>query len=310
MTLLRTLARRWKARDMLAIGVVNNMPTAAIQSTERHFRDVLNLAAGAIEIDIRWFRLAGARPANYRRLEELWECELDGLIVTGSEPRAALLPDEPFWQPLTKTIEWAAHHTSSVIWSCLAAHAAVLYLDGVERRRHEEKIFGIFESVRMADHPILANTQPIWRVPHSRWNDLAESDLSAKGYTVLAKSQEAGIDLFVKQVQRSLFLFIQTHPEYDVGTLMREYRRDITRYHGGEQDTYPKVPRNYFNNRTAAELELLSDIDADERRARGLAVLEQAELPDGWQSTAVQLYGNWLSHLAMASRQNAAEAAL
>jgi homoserine O-succinyltransferase len=305
---LRTSTKRWKACDMLTIGLINNMPTAAIQSTERHFRDVLYLAARGTEIDIQWFRLAGARPANYRRLEDLWDSSLDGLIVTGSEPRAVLLRDEPFWQPLTQTIEWAAQHTPSVIWSCLAAHAAVLYLDGIERRRHQEKIFGIFESVRMADHPILANTQLIWRVPHSRWNDLAEDDLSASGYTVLAKSNEAGIDLFVKQVKRSLFLFIQTHPEYDVGTLMREYRRDITRFHGGEHDTYPKVPRNYFNDRTAAELELISDIDADERRARGLEVLEQAELPDGWESTAVQLYSNWLSYLATASHEKVPQA--
>jgi homoserine O-succinyltransferase/O-acetyltransferase len=294
---------------MVTIGLVNNMPAAAIQSTERHFREVLCLAAGNLKIDIRWFRLAGARPASYERLEDLWDSDLDGLIVTGSEPRAALLPDEPLWQPLTKTIEWAAQHTSSVIWSCLAAHAAVLYLDGVERRRHHEKIFGIFESVRMTEHPILANTQSIWRVPHSRWNDLAECDLTASGYTVLAKSDEAGIDLFVKQVKRSLFIFIQTHPEYDVGTLMREYRRDITRFHGGEQDTYPRVPRNYFNSQTAAELELISDIDADERRARGLAALERAELPDGWESTAVQLYSNWLSYLAEGNHQNVTQVA-
>ena len=161
----------------------------------------------------------------------------------------------------------------------------------------------------MTEHPILANTQSIWRVPHSRWNDLAECDLTASGYTVLAKSDEAGIDLFVKQVKRSLFIFIQTHPEYDVGTLMREYRRDITRFHGGEQDTYPRVPRNYFNSQTAAELELISDIDADERRARGLAALERAELPDGWESTAVQLYSNWLSYLAEGNHQNVTQVA-
>jgi homoserine O-succinyltransferase len=92
------------------------------------------------------------------------------------------------------------------------------------------------------------------RVPRSQWNDLAESDLSANGYTVLAKSNEPGVDLFLKQVMRSMFVFIQTHPEYDVGTLLRRYRRDITRFLRGEQDTYPKVPQNYFNSRTAAEL--------------------------------------------------------
>jgi homoserine O-succinyltransferase/O-acetyltransferase len=285
---------------MITIGLVNNMPTAAVAATERHFGDILNLAAGNERINIRWFRLAGARPTNYEQLEDLWESDIDGLIVTGAEPRAASLQDEPFWQSLTKTIEWAAQHTSSAIWSCLAAHAAVLYLDGVERRRHQEKIFGIFESTKTSDHPILEGTQLAWRLPHSRWNDLSEIDLAAKGYKVLAKSKDAGVDLFIKQVKESLFVFIQTHPEYDVGMLMREYRRDVARFQRGLQDFYPNVPRNYFNEQTAAELDRARnsrDVGPGESE---LTILEQAALPDGWKSTAVQLYRNWLSHLMMA----------
>ena len=202
---------------MLTIGVVNNMPPAAIPSTERHFRDLLAGACGTMAFRIRWFRLAGARPSNYERLEDLWGSDVDGLIVTGAEPRAPSLSDEPLWEALTKTVEWAGWHTSSTIWSCLGAHAAVRYLDGVERRPRREKIFGIFNSVKVVEHPMLAGMQPVWRVPHSRWNDLSEYDLVARGYEVSAKSLDAGVDLFVKQFGRSLFLFIQTHPEYDVG---------------------------------------------------------------------------------------------
>ena len=286
---------------MLTIGVVNNMPPAAIASTERQFCDILTVAAREdIPFQIRWFRLAGARPAHYGRLNDLRDSELDGLIVTGAEPRAASLPDEPIWQPLTKVADWAAQNTSSVIWSCLAAHAAVLYLDGVERRTHQEKIFGIFNSVKVAEHAILADTQDVWRVPHSRWNDLPESDLSTRGYKVLAKSEDAGVDLFIKQFKRSLFVFIQTHPEYDVSTLLREYRRDVTRFHNDGQNSYPKLPRNYFDSRVAAELEAINGDSPDERKTRGLEILERAELPDGWNPIAVQLYRNWLVHLKQA----------
>jgi homoserine O-succinyltransferase len=284
---------------MLTIGIVNNMPTAAVHSTERHFNAILAAAAEDEDLQVRWFRFAGARPPNYERIEALWTSDLDGLIVTGAEPRAASLPDEPIWQPLTRTIEWAARRTSSVIWSCLAAHAAVLYLDGVERRPKHEKIFGVFESIKVADHPLVASTERAWRVPHSRWNDLQESDLTANGYAILAKSIEAGVDLFVKQRGESLFLFIQTHPEYDVGTLMREYRRDITRFFAGGQAVCPRPPHNYFDTVTAAALEAMERDDADERRVEGLALLERATLPNGWEAAAVQLYRNWLLYLVM-----------
>ena len=85
---------------------------------------------------------------NYEDLSELWASRLDGLIVTGTEPRAAALTDEPYWRTLTKLIDWAEDHTISTVWSCLAAHAAVLHLDGIERRRLPRKLSG---SVRLRE---------------------------------------------------------------------------------------------------------------------------------------------------------------
>jgi homoserine O-succinyltransferase/O-acetyltransferase len=294
---------------MLTIGIVNNMPPAAIPTTERHFRDLLAAACQNTQFQIRWFRFTGARPANYERLQDLWDSDLDGLIVTGAEPGAASLPDEPLWDPLTRTIEWAGRHTSSTIWSCLGAHAAVLYLDGVERRPRSEKIFGIFDSVKVVDHPILAGTQSVWRVPHSRRNDLSEHDLKTHGYKVLAKSQDAGVDLFVKQFKRSLFLFIQTHPEYDVGTLLREYRRDLARFNSAEQRDLPKIPRNYFDEGVIAELESIKASAPCEQKAGGLSILDRAKPPDGWKPFAAQLYRNWISHLLSARNKQPDERA-
>jgi homoserine O-succinyltransferase len=281
---------------MLRIGVVNNMPPAAIRSTERQFGDILTAAArDDVPFQLEWYRLAGVRPEHYRRSEELWDGEFDGLIVTGAEPKAEFLPDEPYWRPLTRTIEWAERHTTSVIWSCLAAHAAVLHLDGVTRRPRGEKIFGVFDSVKSSEHTILANTAPVWRVPHSRWNDLSEAELEAHGYTVLARSDGAGADIFVKQFDRSLFVFIQSHPEYDAVSLMREYHRDVARFRAGLRDRYPNVPRNYFDSRTAAELEALRDDPEDQETCQVL--LDKVEPEHSWRPLTVQLYRNWLGYL-------------
>jgi homoserine O-succinyltransferase/O-acetyltransferase len=282
---------------MLTIGLVNNMPPAAIRSTERQFGDILGVAAEGIRFRIKWFRLVGARPANYGGLEDLWKSDLDGLIVTGAEPRAASLPEEPLWQPLTQVVDWAAQHTVSVIWSCLAAHAAVLYLDGIERSRRQQKIFGIFNSAKIGDHTILAKMQAAWRVPHSRWNDLQEGDLAARGYSVLATSADAGVDLFIKHVKESLFVFLQTHPEYDVGALMREYRRDVARFHTGQWDSRPTIPSNYFDAGVVAELRKLIREPISHQHTGELDILDRAKMPDGWNPMATQLYRNWLCYL-------------
>src|ERR1700750_2662255 len=114
---------------MLTIGLVNNMPPAAIESTERQFREVLNAAAMDMPITVRWFRFGGLRPANNHPLQALWDSRLEGLIITGAEPKAATLPEEPVWPLLTRLVNWAADNTVSTIFSCLAAHVAVQYLD-------------------------------------------------------------------------------------------------------------------------------------------------------------------------------------
>ena len=113
------------------------------------------------------------------------------------------------------------------------------------------KRFGLFEFVQTGDDPMLDGIRSPMRVPHSRWNDLAESDLRAHGYEVLTRSGEAGVDIFAKQ-WNSLFVFLQGHPEYDADTLFREYRRDMTRYLRGERDDLPGLPVALLRSREAS----------------------------------------------------------
>ena len=285
---------------MLTIGLVNNMSVAAIEPTERQFREVLHEAARDA-VQLRWFRLGSGRPAHYEPIEALWGSRVDGLIVTGSEPKAPTIPDEPIYPLLVRTIDWAAENTVSTVFSCLAAHAAVQYLDNVERCPHAEKIFGVFESIKVTEHALLADTPDSWRVPHSRWNDLPEAALRDAGYTVLTKSNEAGVDLFVKPVKQSLFFFIQTHPEYFPKTLLREWWRDITRYHSGQQSQYPAIPKNCLPPAQAALLTVGPDHRlTDAERVASVRLIDEAEVSAHWKPIAVQLYRNWLNHLALA----------
>ena len=69
----------------------------------------------------------------------------DVLIVTGAEPRAADLADEPYWSELKQLIEWTrSGGVSAVLYSCLAAHAAVRIADGGRRRPLPSKLCGVF----------------------------------------------------------------------------------------------------------------------------------------------------------------------
>ena len=290
----------------LVIGLVNNMPDAALQTTELQFSELL-CAASHNSVRLKCFSLPELPRSDvgralvsehYEDIGALWTSHLDGLIVTGTEPRAPALVDEPYWPSLTKLVDWVDDHAIPTIWSCLAAHAAVLHLDGIKRRPFREKLSGVFECTKAADHAIVAGTPSSWQVPHSRFNEVPEDALASSGYCILSRLHGAGADVFVKQ-KRSLFLFVQGHLEYDSRALFREYRRDIKRFLSGERDSYPEMPYGYFNEDAAAALIAFRRMALESRSVDLLfqfpALMAQRTLSHTWREPAVRIYSNWLS---------------
>jgi len=295
--------------EPIVIGLVNNMPDTALRATERQFHDLLLEASYSRVVQLRHFSLPELQRAEavqshinekYEDLNELWASRIDGLIVTGTEPQKAALTDEPYWRTLTKLIDWTADHTISTVWSCLAAHAAVLHLDGIERRRLPRKLSGVFGCVKRADHSVVAGINPRWNVPHSRYNDLPEEALIARGYCVLSRSSQTGVDLFVGN-RDSLDVFFQGHPEYEAESLLLEYRRDIRRFLKRERESYPAMPRGCFDEDDAGRLTALRERVLCDRREELLADFPFARLVanarNTWQQAAVSVYRNWLRYL-------------
>jgi homoserine O-succinyltransferase/O-acetyltransferase len=290
----------------ITIGLVNNMPDEALKATERQFMSLLCSASDGMQVRLLRYMLPDVpRQAEARRylnsfyasVEDLWDGHLDGLIVTGREPLANDLKQEPYWESFTRLVEWAETHTHSTVWSCLAAHAAILHMDGIARVRCNDKLFGIFECVRAADHPLTACTESGFRLPHSRWNGVPEDDLTACGYRVLTRSGDAGVDTFIKQ----RFVFFQGHPEYESDTLLREYRRDIGRYFKGETERCPSIPRGYFDDDTVRALSVLRERSLCERSDELLlgisTVLGARKIENRWTSSATCIYRNWLEYI-------------
>jgi len=238
----------------------------------------------------------------YFGIDDLLSRQFDGVIMTGTEPQQPDLREEPYWDALVDVLDWAEDHTVSTVLSCLAAHAGVLYSDGIARHRLDDKQFGVFDDRKVSAHPLVSGTAERMPFPHSRWNEVREEELTSCGYTVVTKSAEAGVNLFVKEKRKSLFVHFQGHPEYGARTLLKEYRRDVRRFLKGERETYPSLPRGYFDD-TSTKL-------MTEFREHALSQPSE-ELMDGfpesvvadalesvWYSSATRVYRNWLEYLA------------
>jgi homoserine O-succinyltransferase len=293
----------------ITIGLINNMPDGALEATERQFISLLESASEGIQIQLSFHTLpnvprneAGALHIKnfYSNVENLLDKKLDGLIVTGREPLTPNLRDESYWQNFVQVLEWAKDNTYSAIWSCLAAHAALLHMDGISRIKSNEKYCGVFECARRSDHLLTKDAPESFRLPHSRWNGISEDALASRGYSVITRSPDVGVDTFLKQ-HNSLFLFFQGHPEYESNTLLLEYRRDVGRYLRGETITYPLMPRGYFDDRTVIALTALQAEAKSRQREDVLAeistILGNSSLENTWHSTAACIYRNWLGYI-------------
>jgi homoserine O-succinyltransferase len=299
-------------RPRLKIGLLNNMPDAAMASTERQFSALLQVATEGMPVTLKLFALAGVARGDaakthmmgrYQAAETIADAELDGLIVTGAEPRAPELEQEPYWPALTRVIDWSHETGMPTIWSCLAAHAAVQHLSRVRRQPLPAKLSGVFESLPAREDPLLEGTGVSLITPHSRQNGLVEEDLVEKGYRVLTHSGAVGVDAFVKR-GGGLSLFFQGHPEYDADTLKREYVRDIGRFLNGRRPHHPGTPVGYFEPQVEAALAELADY-ARRRPDPKLApyyaaILAKASPSRTWRGSSVRIYRNWLAHVAEA----------
>ena len=96
------------------IAFVNNMPDSAFEATEQQFIGLLERATteiGDTTVVLHRYGLPGLSRSeeiekrladDYRPLEDLYRTRPDGLIVTGTEPRADDLRNEPYWEPLAR----------------------------------------------------------------------------------------------------------------------------------------------------------------------------------------------------------------
>lgn len=290
------------------IGLLNMMPDAAIEATERQFYRLVGESNPIVQIYMHPFtlpELARGEKAQahidqyYETFEDIQRDGLDALIITGANVTEPNLSDEVFWEPLTKVFEWAHEHVASVLCSCLATHAVMEFAHGQKRRHMENKRWGVYpHHVTDNSHPLVRNINTRFDVPHSRFNQVDRTQFEAANVKVLCESEEAGVHLAVSN-DGIRTVYFQGHPEYDVISLLKEYKREVIRYIKGDLASPPPFPDNYFDDLTKAIFrEYLHKIaDAKANKAE-LPIFPESlileHLYNTWHDTGGAVISNWL----------------
>lgn len=291
----------------LHIGLLNMMPDAALGATERQFFRLVGESNQIAQFYMHPFtvrELARGPEATayidkyYDSFDELKKQGLDALIISGANVTQPDLALEPFWEPLIEVIDWAYDNVTSTLCSCLATHAVLQFRYGQKRRPLGFKRWGVY-SHRVVDrkHPLVNGVNTRFGVPHSRFNQIDRAQFDAAGLHVLAESEQ-GVHLAVSP---DLFriVFFQGHPEYDIISLLKEYKREVTRFANGEIEDYPPFPENYFTLQSEAILGEHKDRVITARLA-GKPIPELPEeliavsLDNTWHDSAEAVINNWI----------------
>ncbi len=302
----------------LHIGLLNMMPDKALEATERQFFRLVGESNQIAQFYLHPFTLKelerGAEGKThvekyYQSFDQIREQGLDALIITGANMIGSELADQPFLKPLSEVLEWSYENVTSTLCSCLTTHAVLQFRYNQKRKPLSAKRWGVFPH-RVVDrkHPLVIGVNTRFDVPHSRFNEIFPHQFKAAGLKVLVESEDNDVHLAVSEDGFRL-VFFQGHPEYDLISLMKEYKREVGRYINGETDQYPPFPENYFSQKCQTILEEYQD-------NLNVALKQEAEPPvfpeeliipcldNTWHDTAEAVINNWIGNVYQLTNSN------
>lgn len=296
----------------LHIGLLNMMPDAALEATERQFFRLIGESNQIAQFYLHPFTLdelersdEGQAHINkyYQSFDDIKKEGLDALIITGANMIGTELAEQPFWQPLSEVLAWAYDNVTSTLCSCLTTHAVLQFRYKQKRSLLPSgKRWGVYPH-RVVDrkHPLVVGVNTRFDVPHSRFNEIFPEQFNEAGLKVLVESEDGDVHLAVSEDGFRL-VFFQGHPEYDSISLMKEYKREIGRYINGEIKEYPPFPENYFSLKCQTILEEYQD-------NLNAALAQNSEIPvfpenyiipfldNTWHDTAEAVINNWIGQV-------------
>ncbi len=242
---------------------------------------------------------------HYKTFEEIKLQGLDALIITGANVTDPDLQLAPFYEQLKEVVDWSYENVTSTLCSCLATHAVLEFKYGQKRKAVGKKHWGVFpHQVIDRTHPLVKGVNTRFDIPHSRFNEITESQFEEAKAVVLAKSP-IGVHLAVSP---DLFriVFFQGHPEYDSVSLLKEYKREVLLYLEKRTSDYPPFPSNYLSLQSRA---ILTEYRA--RLINKTATIKEfpeelltKTLDNTWHDSASAIINNWIGCVYQVTNEN------
>ena len=158
----------------IRIGILNLMPL----KEETELQLLRSLANTPLQVDVTFLTVSSHESKNtsmshlnhfYQTMDEIWDENLDGLIITGAPVETMEYEEVDYWKEVCDIMEWSKTHVTSTLHLCWGAQAALYYHYGIPKYMLDEKMFGIFEhQVKNRKVPLVRGFDDRFMAPHSR----------------------------------------------------------------------------------------------------------------------------------------------
>lgn len=218
----------------LEVLIVNLMPTKI--ETENQILSLL--ANSPLQVNITLLSTESYIGTNtpkshldrfYVNFSDIKGKNFDGAIVTGAPVGKIDYEQVKYWSEFVEITNYLKLNSTSTIYLCWGALAALYNFYGIKKVVNEKKLFGVFEHYHVNNDVVLRGLDEIVRIPHSRYSALNSSDLENaikdKKLKVLLEGKESGATI----LKDNKDLYILGHAEYARETLLEEYKRDLSK---------------------------------------------------------------------------------
>jgi len=227
------LAERQDIRP-LRIGILNIMPLGK----QYEFNLLHPLGLSPLQIEPIWIRL---KTHSYKTwdIDHLnnhylsWEEAnqkryLDGLIITGAPVEHLDFEEVNYWKELVNIVNEARKICASTLGLCWAGFA-LAYLEGVNKKVFDRKLFGVYSLKSLVPgHPLMGTQDDEFICPQSRFAGLPDFEMEKAQkegkINLLAHGDKVGYTIFETTDQKQLIHL--GHPEYTVHRIISEIKRD------------------------------------------------------------------------------------
>ncbi len=229
----------------LRLALLNLMPTKIVTETQL----LRKLSNTPLQIEVDLIRIDTHVSKNtpedhmsafYKDFEEVKPFRYDGMIITGAPIEQLDFSEVTYWDKLCGIMDWTLTNVFSTLYICWGAQAGMYYLHSVPKVPLEKKLSGVFmHTVQKPNEPLFRGFDDRFTIPHSRYTSVNVEDiLACPTLELMAISDEAGVFACMSTDRRQIF--IMGHPEYDVDTLDKEYKRDL------QAGINPALPAHYY----------------------------------------------------------------